>query len=116
MSTYFPKANDLKRQWFVVDATDVTVGRLSTAVADLRVGFITRAAIERDIAVGIDRDVAGGVAVDEAATVADLREVARPHVAGEQADDRHHHKQFQQSKTGTARNPRSFNVDSRLAH
>jgi large subunit ribosomal protein L13 len=38
MSTYFPKANDLKRQWFVVDATDVTVGRLSTAVADVLSG------------------------------------------------------------------------------
>ena len=33
MSTYFPKANDLKRQWFLVDATGIPVGRLSTAVA-----------------------------------------------------------------------------------
>ena len=38
MSTYFPKANDLKRQWFLVDATGIAVGRLSTAVADVLSG------------------------------------------------------------------------------
>ena len=38
MSTYFPKANDLKRQWFLVDATGIPVGRLSTAVADVLSG------------------------------------------------------------------------------
>ena len=26
MSTYFPKANELKRQWFLVDATGIPVG------------------------------------------------------------------------------------------
>ena len=38
MSTYFPKANDVKRQWFLVDATGVAVGRLSTTVADVLSG------------------------------------------------------------------------------
>ena len=38
MSTYFPKANELKRQWFLVDAAGMTVGRLSTAVADVLSG------------------------------------------------------------------------------
>jgi large subunit ribosomal protein L13 len=38
MSTYFPKANDLKRQWFLVDAAGIPVGRLSTAVADVLSG------------------------------------------------------------------------------
>jgi large subunit ribosomal protein L13 len=38
MSTFFPKANDLKRQWFLVDATGIPVGRLSTAVADVLSG------------------------------------------------------------------------------
>ena len=38
MSTYFPKANDVKRQWFLVDATGVPVGRLSTAVAEVLSG------------------------------------------------------------------------------
>ena len=38
MSTYFPKANELKRQWFLVDATGIAVGRLSTAVADVLSG------------------------------------------------------------------------------
>ena len=38
MSTYFPKANELKREWFLVDATGIAVGRLSTAVADVLSG------------------------------------------------------------------------------
>ena len=38
MSTYFPKANDLKRQWFLVDATGLPVGRLSSAVAEVLSG------------------------------------------------------------------------------
>ena len=38
MSTYFPKANDVKRQWFLVDATGVAVGRLSTTVVDVLSG------------------------------------------------------------------------------
>lgn len=38
MSTYFPKADDVKRQWFLVDAAGVPVGRLSTTVADVLSG------------------------------------------------------------------------------
>ncbi|HJW08115.1 MAG TPA: 50S ribosomal protein L13 [Holophagaceae bacterium] len=38
MSTYFPKANDTQRQWFLVDATGVPVGRLSSAVAEVLSG------------------------------------------------------------------------------
>ena len=38
MSTYFPKANDVKRQWFLVDATGVPVGRLSSLVAEVLAG------------------------------------------------------------------------------
>ena len=38
MSTYFPKANDLKRQWFLVDASGIPVGRLSSAVAEVLSG------------------------------------------------------------------------------
>ena len=38
MSTYFPKAKEQQRQWFVVDATDVPVGRLSSAVAEVLAG------------------------------------------------------------------------------
>ena len=38
MSTYFPKANDLNRQWFLVDASGIPVGRLSSAVAEVLSG------------------------------------------------------------------------------
>ena len=38
MSTYFPKAGDINRKWFVVDATGLPVGRLSTVVADVLSG------------------------------------------------------------------------------
>jgi len=39
MSTYFPKGQDkLDRKWFVVDATGLPVGRLSTVVADVLSG------------------------------------------------------------------------------
>ena len=39
MSTYFPKAQELvDRKWFVVDATGLPVGRLSTVVADVLSG------------------------------------------------------------------------------
>jgi large subunit ribosomal protein L13 len=38
MSTFFPKANDQQRQWFIVDATGVPVGRLSSAVAEVLSG------------------------------------------------------------------------------
>ncbi|AZA12047.1 50S ribosomal protein L13 [Corynebacterium gerontici] len=35
MSTYHPKSGDITRKWYVVDATDVVLGRLATHVADL---------------------------------------------------------------------------------
>ena len=35
MSTYMPKAGDITRKWYVIDATDVSLGRLSTAVASI---------------------------------------------------------------------------------
>jgi large subunit ribosomal protein L13 len=39
MSTYFPKGLDtIARKWFVVDATGLPVGRLSTVVADVLSG------------------------------------------------------------------------------
>lgn len=38
MSTYFPKAQEIQRKWFLVDATGVPVGRLSTVVADVLSG------------------------------------------------------------------------------
>jgi len=39
MSTYFPKGADkIARKWFVVDATGLPVGRLSTVVADVLSG------------------------------------------------------------------------------
>ena len=33
--TYSPKANDVKREWFVVDATDLPLGRLASEVAQI---------------------------------------------------------------------------------
>ena len=33
MSTYFPHAGDIKREWWLVDAEGQTLGRLATAVA-----------------------------------------------------------------------------------
>jgi len=38
MSTFFPKGNELKRQWFLVDAAGVPVGRLSSLVAEVLAG------------------------------------------------------------------------------
>ena len=38
MSTYFPKGHEIERKWFVVDATGIPVGRLSTAVAEVLMG------------------------------------------------------------------------------
>ncbi len=35
MKTYVPKQSEISHDWFVVDATDVVLGRLSTAVATL---------------------------------------------------------------------------------
>ncbi|HLO65679.1 MAG TPA: 50S ribosomal protein L13 [Holophaga sp.] len=39
MSTFFPKAQDqINRKWFVVDATGLPVGRISSAVAEVLSG------------------------------------------------------------------------------
>ena len=35
MRTFSPKPGDLTRQWFVIDATDVVLGRLATQIATL---------------------------------------------------------------------------------
>lgn len=35
MSTYAPKAGDTTRSWYVIDATDVVLGRLAVAAATL---------------------------------------------------------------------------------
>ena len=35
MSTYHPKSGDITRQWYVIDATDVVLGKLASTVADL---------------------------------------------------------------------------------
>ena len=33
MKTYVPGAADIEKKWYVVDATDMTLGRLASAVA-----------------------------------------------------------------------------------
>ena len=35
MRTYSPKSGDVQRQWLVIDATDVVLGRLATQAATL---------------------------------------------------------------------------------
>ena len=35
MRTYSPKAGDVQREWYVIDATDVRLGRLAVQVANL---------------------------------------------------------------------------------
>ena len=35
MPTYTPKAGDITRSWYVIDATDVVLGRLAVAAANL---------------------------------------------------------------------------------
>ena len=35
MPTYTPKAGDITRSWYVIDATDVVLGRLAAAAANL---------------------------------------------------------------------------------
>ena len=34
-TTPLAKTSDIKRKWYVIDATDVSLGRLSTAVASI---------------------------------------------------------------------------------
>ena len=38
MKTYSPKAKDIERQWWVIDATDKTLGKIATQVASLLMG------------------------------------------------------------------------------
>jgi large subunit ribosomal protein L13 len=38
MSTYFPKAGDIARKWYVVDATGQALGRLASQVARILMG------------------------------------------------------------------------------
>jgi large subunit ribosomal protein L13 len=38
MSTYFPKAGEIVRKWYVVDAADLTLGRLASQVARILMG------------------------------------------------------------------------------
>jgi large subunit ribosomal protein L13 len=38
MSTYFPKAGEIARKWFVVDASGKTLGRLASDVAEILAG------------------------------------------------------------------------------
>ncbi len=38
IKTYTPKADDIKREWFVVDAKDQTLGRLATKIAVILMG------------------------------------------------------------------------------
>jgi large subunit ribosomal protein L13 len=35
MRTYTPKAGEIAREWFVIDATDVVLGRLASHAATL---------------------------------------------------------------------------------
>ena len=38
MKTYSPKAKDIQREWWVIDATDKTLGKIATQVANLLMG------------------------------------------------------------------------------
>ena len=38
MKTYSPKAKDIEREWWVIDATDKTLGRIATQIAKLLMG------------------------------------------------------------------------------
>lgn len=38
MSTYFPKEGDIARKWYVVDASEATLGRLASQVARILMG------------------------------------------------------------------------------
>ncbi len=38
MKTYSTKASDIKREWYVIDATDQILGRLATRIAGLLMG------------------------------------------------------------------------------
>lgn len=36
--TYYPKTNEIKREWFVVDANDQNLGRLTSQIAPILIG------------------------------------------------------------------------------
>jgi len=38
MKTYSPKAKDIEREWWVIDASDKTLGKIATQVANLLMG------------------------------------------------------------------------------
>ena len=38
MKTYSPKAKDIEREWWVIDATDKALGRIATQIAKLLMG------------------------------------------------------------------------------
>ena len=38
MKTYFPKASEIERKWYVVDAENQVVGRLATRIASVLMG------------------------------------------------------------------------------
>ena len=38
MTTYIPKAGDLDRKWFVIDAKDQVLGKLAVKAADILTG------------------------------------------------------------------------------
>ena len=38
MKTYSPKAKDIEREWWVIDAADKTLGKIATQVANLLMG------------------------------------------------------------------------------
>lgn len=40
MKTYMAKASEINRKWYVIDATNLPVGRLATAVADILTGKV----------------------------------------------------------------------------
>ena len=42
MSTYYPKAGDIKEKWYVVDAKGEVVGRLASRIASVLRGKVLR--------------------------------------------------------------------------
>ena len=36
--TYYPKTNEINREWFVVDANDQNLGRLTSRIAPILIG------------------------------------------------------------------------------
>jgi len=51
MKTYMPSATTVEKKWYVVDATDMTLGRLASNVANVlrRLRFLVRSLIRRCI-------------------------------------------------------------------